>query len=184
LTNFDLDEAGLKNMLSQRFGDKAEEIHKMYRQRYPQKTPYLIQAQVLTDSGFRRSAIAQAERKAALGKAPAYMYLWNWISPGFNGKFGAVHGIDVAASFNGVRDTIMGVGSREGKVMCQRLASVWTAFARTGDPNNPNIPNWPAYDTTSRATMIFDADTRVENDPRGEIRKFWAQMPLASTPRG
>jgi para-nitrobenzyl esterase len=68
--------------------------------------------------------------------------------------------------------------------MCQRLASVWTAFARTGDPNNPNIPNWPAYDTATRATMIFDADTRVENDPRGEIRKFWAQMPLASTPRG
>lgn len=184
LTNFDLDEAGLKTMLSQRYGDRAEEIYKMYRQRYPQKSPYLIQAQALTDSGFRRSAIAQAERKAALGKAPAYMYLWNWVSPGFNGKFGAVHGIDVAASFYGVRDTIMGVGSHEGKVMCQRLASVWAAFAKTGDPNNPQIPHWPAYETTDRATMVFDADTRVENDPRSEIRKFWAQMPPAATPRG
>jgi para-nitrobenzyl esterase len=180
LTNFNLDEAGLKAILTQRYGDKEGEILALYRQRYPQKSPYLIQAQVFTDAGFRRSAITQAERKAALGKAPAYMYLWNWESPGFGGKFGAVHGIDVAASFHGVRDTIMGVGSHEGKVMCDRLASAWVAFARTGDPNNQQLPRWPAYDSASRATMVFDTDTRVENDPRGEIRKFWEQMPTAN----
>jgi len=180
LTNFNLDEAGLKAILTQRYGDKEGEILALYRQRYPQKSPFLIQAQVFTDAGFRRSAITQAERKAALGKAPAYMYLWNWESPGFGGKFGAVHGIDVAASFHGVRDTIMGVGSAGGKVMCDRLASAWVAFAKTGDPNNPQIPRWPTYDGATRATMVFDTDTRVENDPRGEIRKFWEQMPAAS----
>jgi len=183
LTNFNLDEAGLKTILSQRYEEKADDILKMYKQRYPQKSPFLIQAQIFTDAGFRRSAITQAERKAALGKAPAYMYLWSWESPGFGGKFGAVHGTDVAASFHGVRDTIVGVGSAEGKVMCDRLASVWVAFANTGDPNNPRIPRWPAYDGTTRATMVFDTDTRVENDPRGEIRKFWAEMPAQPTPR-
>lgn len=184
LTNFNLDEAGLKAILTQRFSDKAEEIFALYKQRYPQKSPFLIQAQVFTDSGFRRSAITQAERKAALGKAPAYMYLWNWESPGHGGKFGAVHGTDVSASFHQVRDNIVGVGDPTGKVMCDRLASAWVAFAKTGDPNNPNLPRWPAYDATTRATMVFDTDTRVENDPRGEIRKFWAQMPSAIPPRG
>jgi para-nitrobenzyl esterase len=183
LTNFNLDEAGLKTILSQRYEEKADEILKLYKQRYPQKSPFLIQAQIFTDAGFRRSAITQAERKAALGKAPAYMYLWSWESPGFGGKFGAVHGTDVAASFHGVRDTIVGVGSAEGKVMCDRLASVWVSFASTGDPNNPRIPRWPAYDAGTRATMVFDTDTRVENDPRGEIRKFWAEMPAQPTPR-
>lgn len=184
LTNFNLDEAGLKTILNQRFGDKADEILALYKRRYPQKSPFLIQAQMLTDSGFRRSAITQAERKAALGKAPAYMYLWCWESPGYGGKFGAVHGIDVAASFHNVRDTIMGVGSPGGKVMCDRLASAWVAFAKTGDPNNAQIPQWPAYDATTRATMVFDTDTRVEHDPRGEIRKFWAQTPPPASPRG
>jgi para-nitrobenzyl esterase len=179
LTNFDLTEAGLKAILGQRFGDKADEILALYEQRYPQKSPFLIQAQVFTDSGFRRSAITQAERKAAQGKAPAYMYLWEWVSPGFGGKFGAVHGTDVSASFHGVRDTIVGVGSLEGKIMCDRLASAWVAFAKTGDPNNPHIPRWPNYDATTRATMVFDTDTRVETDPRSEIRKFWEQMPPA-----
>jgi len=179
LTNFDLDEAGLKTLLNQRYSGKGDEILALYRQRYPQKSPFLIQAQAFTDSGFRRSAITQAERKAALGKAPAYMYLWDWVSPGFGAKFGAVHGTDVSASFHNVRDNIVGVGSPLGKVMCDRLASAWVAFAKTGDPNNPHLPKWPAYDATSRATMVFDTDTRVENDPRGEIRKFWADMPPA-----
>src|SRR5262245_10933136 len=179
LTNFNLDEAGLKTLLNQRYSEKGDEILTLYRQRYPQKSPFLIQAQAFTDAGFRRSAITQAERKAALGKAPAYMYLWSWVSPGHAGKFGAVHGTDVSASFHNIRDNIVGVGNTIGKVMCDRLASAWVAFAKTGDPNNPMIPKWPAYDATTRATMVFDTDTRVENDPRGEIRKFWESMPPA-----
>ena len=179
LTNFDVDEAGLKTILGQRYAGKADEIVALYRKHYPQRSPFLIQAQVFTDSGFRRSAITQAERKAAQGKAPAYMYLWAWVSPGFGGKFGAVHGTDVSASFHNVRDNIVGVGSPEGKMMCDRLASAWIAFAKTGDPNNPQIPHRPAYDAAKRATMVFDTDTRVENDPRGEIRKYWDAMPPA-----
>lgn len=184
LTNFNLDEAGLKAILNQRYPGKGDDILALYRQRYPQKSPFLIQAQAFTDAGFRRSAITQAERKAAVGKAPAYMYLWNWVSPGHGGKFGAVHGTDVSASFHNIRDNIVGVGSAEAKVMCDRLASAWVAFAKTGDPNNPQIPRWPAYDASARATMVFDTDTRVENDPRGEIRKFWEQLPPAPSVRG
>ena len=177
LTNFDLTEDGLKGMMKQRYGDKAEHIVEMYRSRYPNKSPYLIQAQVATDAGFRRSAILQAERKAAAGKAPAYMYLWAYESPGFNGKFGAVHGTDVSASFDNFRDGIGGTGSREEKALWARFASGWVSFAKNADPNNVQIPKWPTYDESKRATMIFDSEIRVENDPRGEIRKFWQEMP-------
>ncbi|HJW42586.1 MAG TPA: carboxylesterase family protein, partial [Rhizomicrobium sp.] len=184
LANFDLDEAGLHKVVAGRYGDKADAIVAMYRKAWPNKTPYLIQAQIFTDSGFRRSAYAQGERKAALGKAPAYMYLWEWPSPGFNGKFGAVHGIDVSASFYNVRDPIVGVGNTQGALMCKRLATTWCSFAATGDPNNAEIPHWPAYDGKDRATMIFDGAMRVENDPRGEMRQFWNAMPPAAGPAG
>jgi para-nitrobenzyl esterase len=78
----------------------------------------------------------------------------------------------------------MGVGSPGGKVMCDRLASAWVSFAKNGDPNNPRLPQWPAYQPETRATMVFDNDTRVEHDPRGEIRRFWEQNPSASARRG
>jgi para-nitrobenzyl esterase len=180
LTNFDLDDAGLKTLLSQRYQTKADEIHSLYRASSwnSKKSPYLIQAQVFTDSG-RRNAIAQAERKAVLGKAPAYMYLWAYESPAFGGKFGAVHGTDVSASFNNYQDGIGGAGSPKQRALWANFANTWIAFAKTADPNNAAIPKWPAYDAASRATMVFDHETRVENDPRTEIRKFWEQMPPA-----
>jgi para-nitrobenzyl esterase len=186
LTNFDLDDAGLKNLLNQRFNGKADEIYALYRKSSwnAKKSPFLIQAQVLTDAGGRRSAITQAERKAALGKARAYMYLWAYASPGFGGKFGAVHGTDVSASFNNYRDGIGGTGSPQQRALWARFASAWVALAKTGNPNCPQIPNWPAYDTAQRATMVFDNDPRVENDPRAEIRQFWSQMPPPAGPRG
>ena len=43
---------------------------------------------------------------------------------------------------------------------------------------------WPTYDAATRATMVFDAQTRVEDDPRGEIREFFEQFPLPQTPIG
>jgi len=176
LTNFDLTEDGLRTMLNQRYGAKAEPMLAMYRNRYPHKSPYLIQAEIDTDAGFRRSAIMQAERKSQQGKAPAYMYLLSFPSAGFGGKFGAIHGTDVSATFNSYRDGIGGTGSGEQRDLWSRFASSWVAMAKSANPNNSKIPSWPAYDTNTRATMIFDSEVRVENDPRSEIRKFWAEM--------
>jgi para-nitrobenzyl esterase len=174
LTNFDLDEAGLGALLEKAYPGKGAAILALYRGADARKSPYLIRAQVLTDAGGRRNAILQAERKAALGRAPAYMYLWEWATPAYDGKFGAVHGHDVDASFHLYRSPIAGSGVRAGRAMCDRLASTWVAFAKTGDPNNEHIPHWPAYDATTRATMIFNDETRVENDPRSAMRKSWA----------
>ena len=91
---------------------------------------------------------------------------------------------DVSASFNNYRDGIGGTGSHAQRGLWSNFAATWIAFARTGNPNNPKIPNWPAYEARKRSTLIFDQDTRVENDPRGEIRKFWEQMPDAAGPLG
>ena len=184
LTNFTLDEAGLKKMLEERYGAKAEPMLALYRDRYPMKSPFLIEAQIATDAGLRRSAMLQAERKAALRKAPAYMYLWAYESPGFGHKFGAVHGTDVSASFDNYRDGIGGAGSRQERVLWDRFASAWVALAKNANPNNPKVPEWPAYDATRRATMIFDNEIRVEDDARGEIRRFWHDMPGAGVTRG
>jgi para-nitrobenzyl esterase len=179
LTNWDLTEEGLRTMMNERYGAKAEAMLAMYRNRYPDKSPYLIQAQIITDSGARKSAILQAERKAAQGQAPAYMYLWAFPSGGFGGKFGAVHGTDVSATFNNYRDGVGGTGSEEERALWSRFANTWVTMAKNANPNNSKIPNWPAYDAQTRATMIFDKEVRVENDPRSEIRKFWADMASA-----
>ena len=178
LTNFTLSEADLKSLIDKRYKDKGDAILAMYRKYYPEKSPYLIQAMLFTDSGFRRSAIKQAELKAAQGKGAIYMYQWDWPTPAFGGRYGAVHGLDVSGSFREARD-----GNDMARVADQ-LSSSWVAFAKTGDPNTSRIPPWPTYDAKTRATMVFGTPTQMENDPRGEIRGFWAQMPPPAGPLG
>jgi para-nitrobenzyl esterase len=174
LTNFDLTEAGLTTVLNERFKGKAAEILALYKPGTAGKTPFLVQAQVFTDTQARSRAITQAERKAAAGGAPAYMYIWEWATPAFDGKHGAVHGHDVDASFNLYRNGICGTGEKAGRTLAKRIASTFVAFAKTGNPDNDQIPHWPAYDASTRATMVFDTDTRVVNDPRSAIRKYWS----------
>ena len=50
-------------------------------------------------------------------------------------------------------------------------------FARTGDPSGGSLGQWPRYDLAKRATMLFDADSRVENDPRKAERELFAKAP-------
>jgi para-nitrobenzyl esterase len=178
LSNFALTEADLKTLLDKRFNDRGANILSLYRKYYPEKSPYLIQAQAFTDSGFRRSAFKQVELKAAQGKGAVYMYEWDWPTPAFGGRYGAIHGLDVSASFHEARD-----GNDMSRV-AEQLSSAWVAFAKVGNPNTPRLPPWPIYDTATRATMVFGTPTQLINDHRGEIRQFWEHMPPAASVMG
>lgn len=51
----------------------------------------------------------------------------------------------------------------------------WIAFARSGDPSHPDLPDghWPAYDLERRGTLLFDRQCSLELDPRGSERQAW-----------
>ncbi len=178
LTNFTLSEAELKTLLDKRYGANGAGILPMYRKYYPEKSPFLVQAQIFTDAGFRRSAFKQAELKAAQGTGAIYMYEWDWPTPAFGGRYGAVHGLDVSGSFREARE-----GNDMARV-ADELSSAWVAFAKTGNPNNSRIPPWSTYNAQTRATMLFGTPTQQVNDPRAEMRKFWEQMPPPAGPMG
>jgi para-nitrobenzyl esterase len=170
LTNFDLDDAGLRQVIAGRFGeDRADAIIAAQKAARPKDSNYLIQASAFTDASRASATYLQAERKAALKKAPVYVYQWDWISNMADAKFGAVHGLDVSASFNNARDTTMSTGSAAGKRIANKFSTTWATFAKSGDPNNSEIPKWAPFDAETRAIMVFDDEPRVENDYRGEL---------------
>ncbi len=174
-TDFALDQAGLLAQVKTLAGNDADRIISAYARAYPKLNPFQLLCTMLTDRGGRRNAITLAERKAALHKAPAYMYVFAWPSPGYGGKFGAVHGTDVPLVFHNANGQgITGTGP-EAHMLADKMASAWVAFAKTGNPNNPSLPDWPVYTPEKRATMIFDTTCQVQNDPGGELRAMWKQ---------
>ncbi len=167
---FDLDEAGLRDRivtLAHLEPAAADALIALYRKDYPKASPARIFFLITSDKTFRAPSIAIAERKAALGKAPAYMYLWRWETPVLDGKFGAPHTIELPFVFHDVDNkTNSDTGNSNDRYTLQdQAAGAWVAFARTGDPNHKGLPHWPAYDADKRATMIFEVPCKVENDP-------------------
>jgi para-nitrobenzyl esterase len=174
---FAMTEPELTDTLSAAYGAKGASLAKTYREHFPAKSPYLLYAQIISDAGFRRFAHAQAEAKAA--RQAVYTYLWEWTCPAFEGKFGAAHAMDVAASMQNERDALLGSGSTDARRMCDESASALLAFAKRGDPNNSQLPHWPRFDASQRSTLVFDRNTRMERDPHGALRKLWLDMPPA-----
>ena len=60
-------------------------------------------------------------------------------------------------------------------MLADKMAAAWVAFAKTGNPNAAGLPEWPAFTSETCATMIFDQQCRVENDPLRELRMLWEE---------
>ena len=88
---------------------------------------------------------------------------------------GATHGIDLPLVFNNLPVPLLD-GQPAADTVAATMSGAWLSFARTGDPNQGDLPNWPPYTLEDRATMLFGATCTVANDPDGEERKAWGRQ--------
>lgn len=156
------------------------EVIAMYRRLYPAYSPTDVFFAATTDSRSWRGQVIEAERRALQPDAAPHTWVFqlDWGTPVDGGKWGAHHGLDVPLVFDNALHLpdLVGTGPEAGR-LAALMSSTWIAFARTGEPGTGGLPPWPAYDLNRRATMVFDAVTRVVDDPRGAERRLFAQVP-------
>ena len=106
------------------------------------------------------------------GGAPVYQYHFQWQSPQLDGVAGAWHTADLAFCFDNTRLCAQGTGDTpQARFVASRMAGAWAAFARTGNPSQPEL-EWTPSDPVKCQTMVFDNTCRMENDPEGEVRRI------------
>jgi para-nitrobenzyl esterase len=131
---------------------------------------YLIMA---SDASFRVNILTEAERKAEQTQAAVYQYYFTWRSPVRDGKLRTFHTLEIPFVFDNVDACKSMTGSGADRLpLAQKMSSAWVAFARTGNPNHPTLPNWVPYDNTRRAVMIFNTECGVINDPYGDEQRL------------
>jgi para-nitrobenzyl esterase len=154
-------------------GDKADALVAALRKLYPDYSPTHLICAVQTVQMMWLNSVLLAERKAAQHKAPVYMYLLSWETPVGRGALRCPHALEIPLVFDNIERARDFVGrGDEPQVLADQMSEAWLAFARTGDPNTAALPDWPAYDAKARATMVFNTESRIENDPLSEVRKI------------
>jgi len=149
-----------------------------YRRWYPHYSPADVFFSATTAGRSWRAAIVEAELRAAQG-SPAFAYQLDWGSPQDGGKWGAFHTLDIPLMFGTLtaRESMTGDGA-DARRMSALMQDALLAFARSGNPNHPDLASWEPYTLPRRATMVFNVESRLEDDPRGAERRLFAKVPF------
>ncbi|MCO5396727.1 carboxylesterase/lipase family protein [Ralstonia soli] len=172
--------AAKSNLLYNVSTDQVLPLVKEYRRRMPKLSDPELLVRISTDIGFLKGAMTQSELLLAGKGAPVHMYECAWKTPCFRGKW-ALHGVELPFVFNvqhydtawdGKDSDALRVSAdpnNDRLAVGRRMFDAWTNFARSGNPSTPTLA-WPAYDSTTRSTMVFDAKSKVVSDPYAKVR--------------
>ena len=94
------------------------------------------------------------------------------------GKLRCYHCLDIPFAFDNVEVATSMTGALQSRyALATKVSTAFANFARSGDPNGAKgLPQWPKFDTKTRATMVFNDDSAVTNDPFGAERQLLAKV--------
>ncbi len=165
--------ARLKRIVAHASDADVDRLIDAYRAGRPHASNTDLYLIIASDATFRAGVLTEAERKAAQGGAPVYQYYFTWRSPVRGGKLRSFHTVEIPFVFDNVdaAQSMTGTG-HDRYLLASRMSGAWTAFARSGDPNHPLLPHWAPFDDKRRATMIFNDECRLVDDPHGAEQRL------------
>ncbi len=132
----------------------AQELLPLYKSAYPHRNPVDL---LTLDFIFRLPGQRYIRNRSALNKC-TYSYLFDLDMP-INGRTVPAHCADIPFVFHNTQlvpsTQIPGVTEKLEK----QIFDTVMAFARTGSPENPAIPHWPASAPETENAMIFNENT-------------------------
>ena len=141
-------------------GEGADALIALFREAYPERQVIDL---LRLDTVFRAPEIEYIRARSALNGA-TWSYLFNMDQP-IDGGNTPWHCADIPYVFHNIDLVEYPHGPQAdpglpGRVQEAAFRSL-IAFARTGSPANPAIPDWPASRPDSEQVLILDGDARV-----------------------
>jgi len=84
---------------------------------------------------------------------------------------GVAHADDIAFVMRTI-DTELQTPTMNDRYVSDLMSAYWVQFARSGNPNHPDLPPWPEYQTTTQPVMIFGDQPEVNENFISERMTF------------
>jgi para-nitrobenzyl esterase len=169
--DFELSDADMRSRIRGLIGAHANTAIEVYQKANPGASASDIYFLIASDHRYSGPVMKIAERRAALGRGPVYLYYFRWETPVDGGRLKSPHTIEIPFAFDNVKAaTRLTGGGPEAMALADKISETWLAFAKTGNPNTSKLPRWAAFNATDRPTMVIDNESQLLNDPIREQR--------------
>ena len=162
-----LTESELDQYLSKTFAETAPKLKALYAEDLA-ISPGMALREILTDAFMAMSMRGWAQYNHNADQ-PTYLYYMDYVPPAYQiylfddpnlnlpggpRSTGAYHSGDLAYVFNNVGKT-GDFWLEEDFAMARAMSGYWTNFAKTGNPNGANLPNWARYEPQNHNTQLL-----------------------------
>lgn len=156
--------------LKERFGNHSEAIVEAFKQAYPERP---IADVLYVETMLRAPALKTARLKADQHGAPVYNYMFAWDTPLEGGFAMSYHCSELPFVFNNVvMSKASAVGGKQAEILADRMSRACINFARYGNPNHSDIPDWPAFTRENGYTMIFGNECQIKKNHDYKLMKL------------
>ena len=171
---YQMTEEEIMPLLKEKYEDKAEVLVPLFKEAYPDKN---LSDLVFVDRLFRLPTLDFIAKKSACPQAPTWSYMFTYEFPIDGGK-PAWHCSELPFVFHNTDKVpvcnIPGVSDQVEDTMF----NAWISFARHGDPNCKQLPQWNPSIPGDEATMILDRVCEVRHNHDHKLMDVIASIPF------
>ncbi|MGY8632162.1 carboxylesterase family protein [Bradyrhizobium sp. 14AA] len=145
-------------------GTTSDELRKLYPDL---ARPSDILARFYTDKLFSEPVRLLARLHAASG-APTFRYRFAYVPEARRANPDGGHGRELQFIFGAEGVPGAGILSRNDREVASRMRAYWINFAKSGDPNGPDLPRWDGAAGKDRLLLITNDRVASGDDPVAE----------------
>jgi para-nitrobenzyl esterase len=150
------------NTVKERFGPFSDKL----LQAYPVTGDRVNRSarNLMRDAAFGWHTWSWARLQAKTGKSPVYLYYFDqhpeYPQDSPQADHGTPHGVDVPYVFMNMDASNPNTTEHDIKISGM-MGAYWTNFAKNGNPNGDDLPDWPVFNNKNPQAMYLKTDPHV-----------------------